>query len=87
MIKRPTSNRKALAVYIHESIALQAPTKNQVFSEISNYIRDRHEKLTQSVQRRELTESLEILSDYEFHGDLGIVAIRYIQDLGGQFDV
>lgn len=82
MQKRPTSNRKALAVQIPEPIVLQAPPKNQVFSEISNYIRDRHEKLTQSVQRRELTLSLEILEQSGITGELAIFALATIQNLG-----
>jgi len=40
------------------------------------------ETLTEAIQRRHLTESLEILEKYGFDGDLGILAIRQIQDFG-----
>lgn len=40
------------------------------------------EKLIKAIQRRALTESLEILSEYGFDGDLGIIAIRCAEDLG-----
>ncbi len=43
---------------------------------------DRHSKLREAIRRRDLTLSLEILEEYGFHGDLGIIAIRCIQDLG-----
>jgi len=73
MQKRPAS-RKALAVQKKlKLIVLQAHPQNQV----SDYIH--HERLNEAIQRR---ESLEILEWYGFKGDLGILAIRHIQDLG-----
>ena len=77
MQKPLASDGKGLAVQEFDLIVLQAPHQNQVFSEISNYIRDR--QLTEAIRRRELTLSLEILEWYGFEGDLGILAISRLQ--------
>ncbi len=82
--KRPTSDGKAIAIQIPGLIVLQAQNESQQYRtyELSNYIRDRHEKLTQSVQRRELTLSLEILEQSGITGELAIFALATIQNLG-----
>lgn len=81
MEKRPTSNRQAITNPC-TTIVLRARNKSQEnrTTELSNYLS--HEKLAEVIRRRALTENLEILSEYGFDGDLGIIAIRCAEDLG-----
>jgi len=76
-MQKRLASTKALAVQNKlKLIVLQANPQNQV----SDYIH--HERLTEAIHHRELTKSLEILDWYGFEGDLGILAIKQLQNFG-----
>ena len=79
--KRPTSDGKAIAIQIPGTIVLQTQSKSQQYRtyELSNCGGQRQKRLRIAIRRRQWTETLEILSQYGFDGDLGIFVLRYLQ--------